>query len=58
MERHIQNKDRFSIIFIEWGKSEIDVKTKLNDLFNSGTISYAKAIFFKSATPNVLPFLM
>ena len=55
MEHHIQNKDRFSIIFIECGKSGIDVKTKLNDLFNSGAISYAKAIFFKSVTPNALP---
>ena len=56
MEHHIQNKDRFSIIFIECGKSEIDVKTKLNDLFNSGAISYAKHtlpylyIFFKART--------
>ena len=51
MEHHIQNKYRVSIIYIEWEKSEIDMRTKLNDLFNSGAITYAKAIFFERSTP-------
>ena len=51
----ILQKDRVFNIFIEWQKSEIDVRTKLNDLFNSGTIIYAKAIFFERSTPNTSP---
>ena len=51
----ILQKDRVFNIFIEWQKSEIDVRTKLNDLFNSGTIRYAKAIFFKGLNPTHYP---
>ena len=59
MEHHIQNKYRVSIIFIEWEKSEIDVRTKLNDLFNSGAINYAKAFFFfKGQHPIHYPYLI
>ena len=29
---HIKNEDRVSIIFIEWAKSESDVRLKLQDL--------------------------
>ena len=52
MKQHLQNKDRVSIIFIEWKKSENDVITKLQDLYNSNTITYAKANFFEMTTNN------
>ena len=50
MEQHIQNKDRVSIIFIEWEKSEFGIRTKLQDLFESGTIIYSKVCFFEKNT--------
>ena len=49
LKKCIQNKDRVLIISIEWEKSEKDVRTKLNDLFNSGTILYTKVCFFEKA---------
>ena len=50
MEHHINYKDRVSIIFIEWSKPESDVRSKLQDLYNTNIIIYAKAVFFDKAT--------
>ena len=55
MQHHIQNKDRFSIIFIEWTKSESDVRSKLHDLYKSNTIAYAKAAFFEKTSYETIP---
>ena len=44
---HMKNKDRVLIVLIEWTKSESDVRSKLQDLYNSNTITYAKAVFLK-----------
>ena len=47
MEQHMKNEDRVLIVFIEWEKSESDVRSKLQDLYNSNIITYAKAVFFE-----------
>ena len=44
---YIKNEDRVLIVLIEWGKSESDVRSKLQNLYNSNTITYAKAVFFE-----------
>ena len=44
---HIKNEDRVLIALIEWAKSESDVRLKLQDLYNSNTITYAKAVFIE-----------
>ena len=50
MEHHINYKDRVSIIFIDWSKPESDVRSKLQDLYNTNIIIYAKAVFFDKTT--------
>ena len=50
MDHHINYKDRVSLIFIEWAKLESDVRSKLQDLYNTNIIVYAKAVFFEKPT--------
>ena len=50
MEPHINHNDRVLVIFIEYPKPESDVRSKLQDLYNTNIIIYAKAVFFDKAT--------
>ena len=54
MEHHINYKDRVSIIFIEWSKQESDVRSKLQDLYNTNIIVYTKAVFFEKPTHDLV----
>ena len=54
MEHHINYKDRVSIIFIEWSKQESDVRSKLQDLYNTNIIVYTKAVFFEKSTHDLV----
>ena len=50
MEPHINHNDRVLVIFIEYPKPESDVRSKLQDLYNTNIIIYAKAVFFDKTT--------
>ena len=54
MGHHINYKDRVSIIFIEWSKPESDVRSKLQDLYNTNIIVYTKAVFFEKPTHDLV----
>ena len=54
MEHHINYKDRVSIAFLEWSKPESDVRSKLQDLYNTNIIVYTKAVFFEKPTHDLV----